>query len=141
MVSKQSVRGNVGMIPRGIGLGLAASLICTFACIAIGASLLNAEIVGEKNEGYITVTTLLFSSIIGAVVSVRSIKEKRVPVCLLSGGAYLLSLLAITALFFGGVYDGVGESALVILAGALSVALLGLKESRKAGKRRRKNKW
>ena len=138
MVAKQSARLNIGKIPKGIGLGLTASIAITVAGAAIGAWLLSSEKIGEGNAGYITVTVLLLSSVAGSLVAVQLIKEKRVPVCLIIGGSYLLSLLAITALFFGGTYSGVGESALVILAGALSVALLGLRGSKSSIKTRRR---
>jgi len=59
-------------------------------------------------------------------------------VCLFAGGTYMLSLLAINALFFQGTYSGVGESALVILAGVMSVAVLGLKSDKKIKRRIKK---
>ncbi len=131
MAAKQTISQNISKIPKGIGVGLAVSIATTMIGSAVGAWLLVSEKTSENSLGYIALILLLLSSILGALATVGIVKEKRVPVCLLSGVIYLLSLLAVTALFFGGTYGGVGESALVVLGGALSVALLGLKGAKK----------
>lgn len=138
MVEKQSARFNIGKIQKGVGIGLAVSIVITIVGVAIGAWLLATEKVGEGNYGYITVFLLLLSSILGAFAATKLVKEKRMPICLSVGVAYFLSLLAITALFFGGTYSGVGESALVILGGVLSVALLGINGKKRTKKIKRK---
>ena len=74
----------------------------------------------------------------GAAVAVGKIKRRRVYVCLLSGGIYYGILLAMTALFFGGQYQGMGVTALLVLAGSGLVALLGLRGEKGAKPRRRK---
>lgn len=137
MGTKQSIQFSIGKIPKGLGLGALISLSVTLAGSAVCAWLLTLEKIGEKDIGYVAVMVLLLSSILGAFVAVGLIKEKRVPICLIAGGCYWLTLLAITALFFGGEYSGVGESALVILAGIVSVALLGLKGDKRTKKRRK----
>lgn len=135
MVTKQI---KLGSIPKGIGVGLAASIASTIVGSVIAAWLIGTEKIGEGSIGYITMVLLLLSSITGAVVSFGIIKQKRLPVCLFAGGTYVLSLLAINALFFQGTYSGVGESALVILAGVMSVAVLGLKSDKKIKRRIKK---
>lgn len=131
MAIKQSAKPKIGIIPKGIGIGLVVSMTCTILGAAITAWLLVSEKLGEGSIGYIAVMLLLLSSILGAFISFSFIKQKRVPICLIAGSVYFLSLLAMNALFFHGMYDGVGESALVVLAGCLSVAILGLKEGKK----------
>lgn len=131
MAIKQSAKLKIGNIPKGIGIGLIVSITCTILGAAITAWLLVSEKLGEGSVGYITVILLLLSSILGAFTAFSFVKQKRVPVCLIAGSVYFLSLLAMNALFFHGMYGGVGESALVVLAGCLSVAILGLKEGKK----------
>ena len=136
MAAKQS--NPLGVIPIGLGIGLAISIVTTLLGTAIGAWLISSEKIGEGSTGYITVLILLLSSILGAWFAIQTIKQNRLLFCLSSGGIYFLTLLAITALFFGGMYSGVGESALVISAGAFSVALLGLREQKRTKKRKKK---
>ena len=124
-------------IPKGIGLGVAVSFVSTIIMAAIGALLLSTEKLGEGQESLITVISMLLASALGAITAIGITAAKRLPVCLATGAGYFLTLLAITALFFGGMYSGVGESGLVIMAGVLSVALLSL-NSKKSNKKRRK---
>ena len=136
MVTKQSAW--LQKLPKGLGISLIVSLGSTVIGSAIGAWLLNSGRIGEGNIGYITMILLLVSSFLGALVATRLINKKRMLVCLCAGSVYLLSLLGITALFFGGIYSGVGESALVILAGVLSVALIALKGNKSTKNRIKK---
>lgn len=138
MAVKRLAKMTSGNIPKGIAIGLAASLTSTLIGTAIAAGLLASEKIGEGSLGYIALTLLLLSSILGALVSVMIIRQKRLPICLISGGAYLLSLLAINALFYQGTYSGTGESAMVILAGALSVAIIGVTGGKKTIKKRKR---
>lgn len=138
MITKQSTQLNINKVVKGIGVSLLASLLITIAGAAIGAWLLSSEKIAMENARFITVVFLLLSSIIGALFAVSIINEKRVPVCIISGAAYFLLMLAITALFFEGTYSGVGESGMVIFAGVFAVALLGLKGEKRTIKRRRK---
>ena len=137
MALKPSTQKKNGNIAKGIGIGLVVSLLCTVLGSAIAAWVLATEKIGEGSVGYVAVILLLLSSMFGALASSTCIQQKRLPVCLLSGGVYLLLLFGINALFFQGVYEGVGESALVILAGVLSVAVLGLKGDKRPKKQRK----
>ena len=136
MVRKQSAW--LHKLPKSLGISMIVSVGSALVGSAVGAWLLSLEKIEEGNIGYITMILLLVSSFLGALVATRLLNEKRMLVCLCAGGVYLLSLLGITALFFGGIYSGVGESALVILAGVLSVALIALKGNKSAKKRIKK---
>ena len=56
-------------------------------------------------------------------------------VCLLAGGIYWLTLLAITALFFGGQYHGIAATGATILAGCGTICLLGIRSKKGSGRR------
>ena len=52
------------------------------------------------------------------------IKKMYLQVCLMAGACYYLTLLGITALFFGGQYQGVGVSGIIIMITSLVMAII-----------------
>ena len=128
----------VGTIPKGIGIGLALSIATTILGTIICAWLLSTGKIQEGSIGYIAAGLILLSSILAATVSVKIIKQKRLVICLIDGAAYFLLLLSINAIFYQGMYSGVGENGLLILAGVISVALLGVKGQNKPKMKRHK---
>ena len=138
MATKQLLQVKAGIMPKGIGIGWGTSIAITILGAAVSSWLLVSEKIGESNLGYVIAILLLVSSAVGALVASSVIRQKRILVCLISGSMYFLSMLGINALFFQGVYSGVGESALLILAGSFSVALLGLNNGKKPKRKKRK---
>lgn len=138
MAVKRNTQTKLVNIPKGIGIGLVVSIATTIIGAAIFSWLMATERIGEGSEGYLCVILLLVSGLLGSLVSNRMIQQKRLPMRLLSGSVYFLSLLAANVLFFEGKYQAVGQSALVILAGALSVAILGMKNTKNTKRKRRK---
>lgn len=131
-------RVGIQSIPAAIGVGTGISMLVTLFGVGILAWLLNTERLQENIIGYATVIILLLSSFAGANMAVSMNKEKRMIISLITGAAYLLTLLACTALFFGGQYQGVGVTGLVVLAGCISTAILGLGRSKKSPRARHK---
>lgn len=121
------VKGTAATMPLGLALGLAASIAMTLILAALIAYLVLGEKVAEGAIGYGAMLTVLLSSAMGALISVTRIKRRRMVTCMASGACYYLVLLSITALFFGGQYQGMGVTALLVFAGVGSVALIGLK--------------
>lgn len=136
MVVNQKVTGTAKSMPGGLAAGWAASALVTLLGAIVVAYLLDSEIMQMSAIGYGAMFILLAASVLGALLAYRCIRRQRLVVCLVSGGIYFLSLLALTALFFGGQYEGIGVTGLVILGGSLAVGLLGLKQKR-GGHRRR----
>ena len=132
MGDKKRVQFSVGGIPKAIAIGTIVGVITTLILSSLGAYAMDAEIIGEGSYSYISVVTLFISSVAGALMSIGISKKKRLPICLLVGVAYFLSLVSITALFYNGAYKGIGETMLVIAAGVISVGLLGLRAGNKA---------
>ena len=126
MSVKKMKKKTASSIPAGIGIGLLVSVVITLAGSALTAYLVYSESVPEEGMGYGIILTLLLSTIIGAWISVGRIQRLRMQMCMLSGLCYYLTLLAMTALFFGGQYSGVGITALVVVGGCGTVAILGL---------------
>lgn len=138
MVVNRKVTGTAAAMPVGLAIGLGVSMGVTLLGSGILAWLINREMVAQSGIGYGSLGILLASSLLGAAVSYGKIKHRRMLVCALSGAVYFVSLLCVTALFFGGQYQGMGVTGLVILAGSLCVGLLGLKGE---GRRRSRRKY
>ena len=82
------------------------------------------EILKENAVGYGAMIIILLSSISGAGIAVNKVKKRMLQVSALVGGLYYMMLLGATALFFGGKYQGMGVTALLILAGCGVVVLI-----------------
>lgn len=136
MVVNRKVTGKATSMPAGLALGGAVSLGVTLIAAGILAKLVETEALAEENIGYGVMILLLIASMLGAMVAFGKIKRQRLLVCLLSGLVYMAILLSITALFFGGQYEAVGVTALLVIGGSMVTALLGFHEKR-GGKRRK----
>lgn len=136
MHTKKKVTGTAMAIPAGLGIGIGVSLVVTLLGAALTAWLIGAERIGEASIGYGAMAILVLASAVGAFVSSSLIKRLRLQICLLSGVGYFLTLLGMTALFFGGQYQGMGVSSIAVLIGCVAVAFMPGKSSPQ-GKRRK----
>lgn len=138
MITKQIAGGRSSSIPMGVAWGTVSALSIT----AVGAGILAWMMAGEKmNEdslGYGIIVVLLIASCAGALVAARRIKRLRVQMCLLSGAVYYLSLIAVTALFFGGKYQGMGVTAIVVFIGCIAASIMTLSKRMTAKPKMRK---
>ena len=125
-------------IPAGLALGITVALAVTVIGSGAAAWLILRGILGEETSGYCAMAILLLASMAGAAVSAGTIQRLRAQMCLAAGGGYYLCLIAITALFFGGQYRGMGVTALMVLCGAVLVILLAPGGKNRSGCRRRK---
>ena len=116
----------------GLAAGVSASMIITMSAAALCAHLILAEKMKPDAIGYCAMIVLAMASAVGAWLSAGLIKHRWLPVCIGAGGIYYLVLVLITVLFFGGQFQGMFVTALMVLAGCGSVGLLGLKRRKKA---------
>ena len=116
---KMKTSGKSMGIPAGIAIGTLISLLVSMAGAAISAWLVSSEKIGEGGIGY---------AACGAWFSASMIKRLRLQMCMLCGGCYLLCLLGMTALFFGGQYQSIGSVIVTILCGSGIVALAPMKK-------------
>ena len=126
MITKQRATGRALSIPAGIGLGVLAGVGVTLVGAGFLAWLMAQERLQSEGVGYAIIVVLLVASSLGALVAAGKIKRLRVQMCLLSGAVYYLVLLMITALFFGGKYQGMGVTAMVVLIGCGAASLTSL---------------
>jgi putative membrane protein (TIGR04086 family) len=129
-IKKSSAKTAVAL-PVGIGLGVLVSLIVTLIGATAITQLVTTEKISENNIGYAIIAVLLISSIIGAWMAATQTKRLRLQVCLLEGTGYFLTLMAMTALFFGGRYQGMWATCITILLGSTMMALLSTLGQRK----------
>ena len=138
MVMNRKVTGTAASLPVGLAVGAVVSSAVTAAGSALAAKLVLGGSIPEGAIGYCAMVILLLASALGAWTAAGRIRHRRLYVCMLSGAVYYGCLLMLTALFFGGQYQGMGVTALVVLAGCVTAALLEKKGKGKpsgAGKR------
>lgn len=133
----QKVTGRAKSMPAGLALGALGSLGITLALSILGAKLVDMGTLQEGTIGYIAMVILLLSSFFGGLISVGNIKRQKLMVCGLSALIYYCVLLGMTGLFFGGQYQGMGVTALVVLCGGSVAALAVMRQSRGAAGRKR----
>lgn len=138
MTGKRMGGGKASSMPMGLAVGAMISMGITVVLAGILAYFMGKEVMQENAAGVGSVVILLAASALGAMTSFYKIKHRRLMVCLLSGVIYYLLLLACTALFFGGQYQGMGVTGLVILGGCGVVALAGLKGEKRGNHHRKK---
>ena len=130
MTVNRKVTGTAVSVPMGIGIGCGISMILTLLGAGIVAKMISEEILRETAIGYGAMAIILLSSILGSAIAVYKVKKRKLQVSLLVGGGYYLLLLAMTALFFGGRYQGMWVTALLIFAGSGAVILMESREKK-----------
>lgn len=136
MVRNQKPTGRAASMPVGLINGAGISLGITILGSAVIAKMLDMRKMDEKMIGYAVMIMLMTASFLGAMVSRNRIKRQHLLVCCLAGVIYLLELLGITALFFGGQYEAIGVTMSVVFGGSMLALLCGGRSSG-AGRRRK----
>ena len=139
MVLNKKVTGTAKSIPVGICIGMFVALVVTLSGALITAWLVSNERISDDGIGYSAMIILMASSMLGTFTAQSLVKHQKLIICAATGGSYYLMLLSITALFFGGQYQGMGVTALVIAAGTAVIILTGIKGS--AGHNRKLKKY
>ena len=124
----QRFTGRATSIPGGLAIGAAVSMLVTVLVAAIGAHLVMSGIIPQEQIGYCSICALVSAGIVGALTASTKVKRKRLMICMLNGLIYYLILLSLTALFFGGQYDGMGVTFAVIALASLAAALIGSRQ-------------
>ncbi len=138
MVTSKKVSGKAKGMPIGLLWGVGAGLMVTFFFVAAMTQLILSGTLAETAMGYGTMLALPISTATAAAISYGMIKCRRMQVCLLSGGIYVLCLLMINVLFFGGQFEGIVVTVALSFLGAFIVGMAGIKkEHKKTGKVRK----
>lgn len=137
MIGNRKNSGRAASMPAGLLYGLAVSLGVTILGTGIIAKTLDMEKMREGMTGYAVMILLFAASYTGALVSRNKIKRQHLAVCGLSALQYFLMLLSITTLFFGGQYEAVGVTGLLVLGGSMLALITGRGRRRGGGRRKR----
>lgn len=135
MSTKPNYTGRSASVPVGIATGVGVGLGLTLLAVAILAKLLDLEKMPWEQIGYGVMGTMLTASFLAGITAYSRIKRQRLLVCMLTGVGYFGILLALTALFFGGQYQGALVTGLLVLAGSGAAGLLGLHQPKGRGAR------
>ena len=134
MKNELKVNGRAASVPAGMAMAAAASMILTAILCVLIAYFLNRGKMTWEQAGYWIMAMLFFVTFVGGKLAYSAVKRQRLLISLMSGIIYWGLLLSITALFWGGNYGPIWETAGIIGAGCLTSALL------KGGRCRKKNK-
>lgn len=139
MLVNRKPSGRASGFPAGLAIGTFVSMLLTAALAAILALLVSRETVAEKDLGYGVMLILFLSSALGSTVAYAKIRHRRLLVFALSGLCYLVTMTALTALFFGGQFEGIFPTAMLII-GSSGMAFLFPGRRNDAGKHRKISK-
>lgn len=123
----QKVTGTASSIPSGLLKGALAGIVTTLIGTAVMSGLIIHEVLRETGIGYCAMIVLVISSLLASMTAVRAVKQKLAVVSALSGLIYYAMLVGANALFLKGEYEGMGVTALLVLAGSGTALLLGLR--------------
>lgn len=139
-MGKSNLTGRALSIPSGLAIGAGVSILVTVLVSLIGAQMIMSEILPQEQIGYCSMAALLSGTILGAVTASAKVKHRKLLVCTLSGGVFLCILLAVTALFFGGQYEGFGVTAITVVIGCGAAAILANGKGTRQPKQKRKKR-
>lgn len=112
-------------MPAGIAVGICVSLAIMLGGAMILAWLVTSERMAQSSIGYGVMLIHVLAAAVGALIASGTIKRRRLMVCGITTAGYYLALLMI-ALLFGGQFQGMGVTALTVLAGGGIAVILGL---------------
>ena len=138
MMRNHKVTGRALSMPAGFAIATSISLGVMLMLSAFLAKLISSEKLEWEKVGYGIAIMLLVTSMIGTKTACSIIKRRRLLTCALAGILYWVTLLIISALFFGGQFSGIGTTGILILCGSAVICMLEMKGEggKKAGSRR-----
>lgn len=136
MVVNQKVTGRASSVPAGLATGALTGLAITLIISYLAAFMASRELLNRDMFGYCAMAVLILASFVGAKVAVAKIKKMPLQMAAASGLVLYVLLLSMTALFFGGQYDAMGVTLVLVLIGSGAGGILA------SGKpKRRKQKY
>ena len=118
MVANKKVTGRASSVPGGLASGMLTGLVITLLASAFAAYLASREVLAQDMFGYCAMGVLVLASFAGAAVAVRRIKKMPLQMAVASGLLLYVMLISMTALFFGGQYDAMGITLVLVLIGS-----------------------
>ena len=125
MHQKLTMKKRKNNFGRNMICGVAVSLLTMVVCIAIFAALIQSETITVGWCGYCVVGIHLMSIIIGVCVALKGEKGNALWISLMLALIYYTVLIVMTAIVFGGQYQGITVTAFVILTGCVMPVIMG----------------
>ena len=122
-MSKKEYR-NTMSIPAAVGVGTVISTIVMLIGAIVIALLISNELISDQSMDYGVLALTMLSAILGCSVSNVVAKRRLLIVSVCTAVTFLLVLISITAIFYGGQYSAIPVTALVILGGGVSSVLI-----------------
>lgn len=138
MVVNQKPSGRAASMPAGLMTGLGIGIGITLLLCAVSAVMVDTGWIEEKDIGYCAMVILISAPFAGASTAQKRIKRQRLAVCGIFAALYFLVLMGITALLFGGQFEAVGVTLLLIVCGSVLPLLIGERRNRGGKQRKRK---
>ena len=130
MVTNKRVFGRAGSMAKGVLVGTIAALVITIAVALLLTQLILSDKMDFTVLGYSAMIMLPLASAVSALISVGIVKRRRMQTAMLAGVAYFVMLSLINFIFFGGHFDGLLVTILLILGGAFCVGIWGIRGER-----------
>lgn len=138
MVLNKKVTGKAVALPIALAIGLLIDIAIMLVFVSVVAHLVIGEKMDEGAIGYAVMVVLPLITALGAFVSAGMVKSRCLLVCMMSGAIYYLTLIGVTAMFFGGQYDDVLTTAVLVCIGAAMAGVTKGMHGQRGRTRRRK---
>ena len=115
---EDGMKRSKGNLPLAAGMGYGTALLTTALLLGAAAWMMDRELLEERHMGEAAAGVLLLASFLGTGAAVRRAGRQPLAVGMAAGCAYLLTLLLLGAVAYGGAYAGVWVKAGIILAGS-----------------------
>ena len=135
MVTKHTGSGKAKSIPEGLAIAALSSMLITVISSAAIAYCLSAEKISWIQAGYWIMGMLFIAAFAGGKSAILSIKRKRLAIGVMSAVLYWGLLLCTTALFFGGKFSALWETAAIIGAGSGTSVLISMPYRKNSGRK------
>lgn len=124
MVVNRKVTGKAMSMTAGILVGTMLAIVITLAGTALLAWMIDAEYLSENGIGYAAMVILVVASAAASISAIILVKRKQLLISLATGGIYLLLLLGLTAFCFGGQYQGIVPTVIIVTGSCLASAMI-----------------
>ena len=139
-MGKQESKAKTTMLS-SILIGTATSILTSVIGATITAWLISSGKTPQNGMDTAAWIILFLSAACGSWIASGLTEGKKLQTAMLTGGAFLAILLAVTALFFGGRFRGVWIGLILILGASFSTAMLGLRQGRGCKKQQWKRRY
>lgn len=120
----KKVSGRASSMAVGVVTGAVVSVTILLILTATMAWLVMDGKMREDIRGFWLMITHVIATIPGAIVATSMVKRRRFLVCIAVGGTFFAFLVALTASFFGGQYQGVFVSCILIMFSSAAVGIV-----------------